>query len=267
MNNIKSLMSFALAIIITQALYAENKARIYVTNNYGEDVSLYITWSSTSFMGVKSLSSLNMNRSSDVILKEHYINHEITAPLSAYKLYSIQATPMINDQGYIHNWNSSSDNNPPGIESSINRILNQDVVTNTKSIFFIIDRSNRPSAVAGKNKIIIKEYPNFEQYKRAVAMIERAQFPQSYQPAVMPTQVPEIRPTQTKVVKYTTYIEDDASQKEELKKILTDDFMQHYYGISSGKNSSDKNASESTGDIANVIKSNQNLLDSWQNKS
>lgn len=193
MKNTKKLVMIAMLIASVQSLFAENKTRIYVTNNYGDDVALHLTWRAKSFMGVSSLAGLNFDRHEDVTLKEHYENYEFVAPVSAYQLYEIDATPAVNvagktemkmattaTQNYVQDWDPSVGDRKTratanfadamtDVGYAITKSMNSDAVKprNNKT-FFIVENTHKQSRIPGQNRIVIKDFDSKKHYDQQV---------------------------------------------------------------------------------------------------
>jgi hypothetical protein len=277
MKNIKKLTMLALLIISAESLFAENKARIYVTNHYGDDVTLHLTWRAKSFMGVSALASLNFDRHQDVTLKEHYENYEFVAPLSAYQLYEIDATPSVNvtgkeemkmvtdvTQNYAYEMNPSLGNPQTratadfanamtDIGYAITKSLNSDIVKAHKNSFFIIANTHRKSGIPGQDKIVIKEFASKKHYDQQVAKTQPVEVVKPElvqiipQPAKLPQPVEVIEPIQ--VVK----------KVQQAPVILNSDDFKKLHGISIEELYGNSLDDEDT--TANMIQATQMNLD------
>lgn len=89
MNYFKNLM-LCIIIASTSGIVAVNKQQIRLSNQYGQDVMVYLRW--------RKKGIVNEYRYTDLILKS---DRMVKAPISGYKLANFEVTPAVNLSGLV----------------------------------------------------------------------------------------------------------------------------------------------------------------------
>ena len=144
MNYTKNIAFIAL-LIVSQTIFAKNKPQIFFSNEYGDAVTVKVSWKSNNFPYLSTDEIIN--------LREHDKNLGIKAPYSFYKLIGISATPksMLEENNNIVDYDQ--DFEVPLVA------VNEDILTDKhvqNQNYFIVKASPKDSAVPGQKKIYIK---------------------------------------------------------------------------------------------------------------
>ncbi len=175
-----------------------NKAKVYIINMYGENVSLECVWRADSTLG-------GFDRTKEKILKTHHTSYqELKAPYSRYHLYKIDVAPEknITSPGSMHmNESMYTDNQ---FDNYVSRYSNNDILQVERSDrYFVIEKSNNASQIPGQNQIAIRE---FASQKESDAYLKKM-------------------PIQKKA-------QEHIQQAQQHLNALSPQFIQHYYGDS-----------------------------------
>ncbi len=151
MKNFKKLLLCLLSITSTISLIAENKQQIRLSNLYGQEVLVHMNWRYGTF-----------SQSNDVIIKPNQKNLLIKAPISGYKLFSIDVTPSINlatlSLGAV----------PGSIAYGVTHSMNHHTIRHHGNTFFVIEKEKKNSKIASQKQINIKGYKNQAEYEKAI---------------------------------------------------------------------------------------------------
>ncbi len=165
MKNVQKVMMFTMLIISAQSLFAgftkPNKQQIFLTNNYGDDVDVNLTWESKDYF--------SFSRSQTIMLRDDDKELMIKAPFSGYKLTNIQAAPQVHmqedamdeDPSYEHDPYSYDSNRYAQTTSYAAEPTNTDKLDQLRIgdyTYFVIESSGKKIATTGEDKIRIKGF-------------------------------------------------------------------------------------------------------------
>jgi hypothetical protein len=185
MNIIKKITMFAILNIASQALFAENKQQIILSNNYGQDIASNLVWQNKSFPYDYRYQDLFFKKNAQEIMHK--------SPISGYKLISIDTTPCSNVLGkegmssaadatakafgYVSfipgseaittplSWAGSAVMAITALGYEISQSFNHHLLKTGKDNYFVIEKSNRNSKKAGQKQIYSKKYSSKAHYE------------------------------------------------------------------------------------------------------
>jgi hypothetical protein len=142
--NIKLLVCL-LSVASTMSIVAVNKQQIRLSNHYGENVLVHINWK----YGIAS-------KPTDLILLTGRKDFLVKAPVSGYKLFSIDVTPAknlaslaVSPIGYAAGG---------GIAYGVTHYMNHHTIRAHGKNKFIISKDKKKSQIASQRQIDIKGY-------------------------------------------------------------------------------------------------------------
>ena len=137
-------------------LFAKNKFAITVSNNYEQDVMIYLNWKSESFP--------YWTKKTTESIKADEQNSIIKAPISGYNLTNIYITPaniILKNQDALGLSNDMFLN--------LATYINSDSMQPHNNKFFVIEKTNQKSMNTKQLQIRIKGYKSERDYKKELA--------------------------------------------------------------------------------------------------
>jgi len=146
----------------------QNKQQIRLSNQSSDknpanrDILVHMTWKN----GIET-------RYSDVILKSHSNDSMFKAPISGYKLFSIDVTPSINLSSLAAGAAPLAVTGTIGLDVAaiaygITHSLNHHTIRAHGNKFFVIDTENKASMIQSQKQVRIRGYKTQEEYQKAI---------------------------------------------------------------------------------------------------
>ncbi|MBV8661210.1 MAG: hypothetical protein JO129_03650 [Candidatus Dependentiae bacterium] len=160
----KKIITFIVLVISAHMSFAENKQQIFLSNQFGSEVTVNLTWKSKSFPYFSSSQEVNLRMKDKEFM--------IKAPYSQYKLIGMHVVPTINIQNMLKKIGISQkdlleEDLDDSSENSNDDSLDEAHIRN--HTYFIIENSGEESQVKGQNKIFIMGYQSKKQYEDELA--------------------------------------------------------------------------------------------------
>jgi len=149
MKKLNTILLYLLSIASTISIIAVNKEQIKLSNRYGDDVLIHMQWR----YGI-------LSKQSDIIIKKNE-NRSIKAPVSGYKLFSIDVTPSVNLATFAIGGASSA------IAYGVTHSMNHHTIRHHGNKFFAITKENKKSQISSQKQIKIQGYKTKEEYDKA----------------------------------------------------------------------------------------------------
>lgn len=173
MKNVKIMLLCLLSVASINLIAKSHKQQIHLSNQSEDktkanrDILVHITWKN----GMQT-------RYTDVILKAHRKDLMIKAPISGYKLFSIDATPAINLASLSIGATpllyglKGVDAGIAGIAYGITHALNHHTIRAHGHTFFVIDTESKKSKLASQKQVRIRGYKTQEEYHHIIGKAE-----------------------------------------------------------------------------------------------
>lgn len=145
MKKFNTILLYLLSLASTISIIAVNKQQIKLSNQYGDDVLIHMQWRYGMF-----------SKQSDIIIKMDE-NRSIKAPVSGYKLFSIDVTPSVNLATFA-----------AGVTGyAVTHSMNHHTIRHHGNKFFVITKENKKSQISSQKQIRIQGYKTQEEYDKA----------------------------------------------------------------------------------------------------
>jgi len=170
MNVKKLIVSCLLSIGIVNSITAVNKQQIHLSNqshdaSANQEILVHMTWKYGGQL-----------RYSDVILKAHRDDLMVKAPISGYKLFSIDVTPAINLASLAAGLPIIGAVAPAaGIAYGVTHSLNHHTIRSHGNKFFIVDTEDKKSQIASQKQVRIHGYKTQEEFNKIIGKDQATQ--------------------------------------------------------------------------------------------
>jgi len=179
MKKLHKLLLCFLSIASTISIIAENKQQIRLSNQSKDksianrNILVHLTW--------RMSKAPHTMRTTDVILRSDRKDLIIKAPISGYKLFSIDVTPAINlaslgvgGVAFLRGnaLISSVSAIYGGIAYGVTHSLNHHTIRAHGHKFFVIATENKNSQIQSQKQVNIQGYTTLEEYHKVIGKVE-----------------------------------------------------------------------------------------------